>query len=308
MKPSYCGLPNLRRGGGTPLPAGRRVRWILRDGDHRATRRRRRARGYGNGVELIAEPKRWMKVTAPHCWARTPQCCRLRRAQLGEKRPHEGAEHLARELRVVGAPVAERVRKREHPLPDRYLGQDAVHEMGRRVGHAAAAAGRAEPAAACTRTQPGVVSTIVTVQAQKAMSQDAAAEEGAQLLQDEAGNGLIPALRSGEEGLQLLADDSVQEGPLGRPWRVATFGRCGRGDRSRAARRRGRDREERRLVLVRGRADRAGARERPQAAAREPGRARPDRRRRLRRQGHQAPGAGEARGGAEAEARAMPAP
>ena len=50
------------------------------------------------------------------------------------------------------------------------------------------------------------MSTIITVQAKKAMSQDAVAEEGAQLLLDEAGNGLIPALRSGEEGLQLLAD------------------------------------------------------------------------------------------------------
>jgi hypothetical protein len=73
------------------------------------------------------------------------------------------------------------------------------------------------------------------VQAEKAMGQDAAAEEGAQLLLDEVGRGVISAPRPEEKGLQLLADDSVQEGLLGRPWRVATFGRCGRGDRIHAA-------------------------------------------------------------------------
>ena len=61
-------------------------------------------------------------------------------AQLGEKGPYEGAEHLAGELRIVGAAVAERVRKCEHPLPDRNLGQNAVGEMGGGIGHAAAAA------------------------------------------------------------------------------------------------------------------------------------------------------------------------
>ena len=55
-------------------------------------------------------------------------------------------------------------------------------------------------------------------------------------------------------------------------------------------------REERRLVLLRGRAHRPGPRERAALPAREPGRARAPRRRRLRREGHQAPRAGAAGG------------
>ena len=50
---------------------------------------------------------------------------------------------------------------------------------------------------------------IITVQAEKAMGQDAAAEEGAELLLHEAGSRLILAARAGEEGLQLFANDSV---------------------------------------------------------------------------------------------------
>jgi len=68
-------------------------------------------------------------------------------AELGEERAEEDAEHFAREPRVVGAAVAERVGKREDPLANRHVGQDAVHEVRRRVGHAPPAAGGTEAAA-----------------------------------------------------------------------------------------------------------------------------------------------------------------
>jgi hypothetical protein len=47
------------------------------------------------------------------------------------------------------------------------------------------------------------------MEAQEAMCQDSAAQERAQLLLDEAGSGLVSALRACEEGLEVLSDDPV---------------------------------------------------------------------------------------------------
>src|SRR3972149_5129141 len=55
-------------------------------------------------------------------------------AGLGEERAEEGVEDLAAEPGVVGAAVAKRVRKREDPRAGRRLGEDAAHEVRRRVG------------------------------------------------------------------------------------------------------------------------------------------------------------------------------
>jgi hypothetical protein len=52
------------------------------------------------------------------------------------------------------------------------------------------------------------------VESQEAVREDAAAQEGAKLLLDEAGRGLASALRTRKEGLQLVADDLVKEGLL----------------------------------------------------------------------------------------------
>jgi hypothetical protein len=96
-------------------------------------------------------------------------------AQLGEEGPHEGAEHLARESRVVGTAVAERVGKREHPLADRNLGQNAVDEVCGGVGHAAAAAGGTKAAPLARKGDEAIVAAVVAVQAQEAVGEDAAA-------------------------------------------------------------------------------------------------------------------------------------
>ncbi len=47
------------------------------------------------------------------------------------------------------------------------------------------------------------------------MRQDAAAQRGSQLLLDEAGRGLLQASRACEEGLEVLADNLVEQGSLG---------------------------------------------------------------------------------------------
>jgi len=136
-------------------------------------------------------------------------------AKLGEERTDEGAQHAAREARVVGAAVAERVGKREHPLADRHGGEDAVREVRRGVGHAPSAAGGTEAAAFARERYEAVLPAVVAVHAQEAEGQDAAAQIGAELLLDEAGSGLAARASVGEEGLEPPLDDAIEDALLG---------------------------------------------------------------------------------------------
>ncbi len=59
------------------------------------------------------------------------------------------------------------------------------------------------------------MAAVVAVDAQKAMSQDAALEITAHLALDEPGDGGPHPSCAGEEGLEFVADDLVEEGLLG---------------------------------------------------------------------------------------------
>ena len=80
--------------------------------------------------------------------------------------------------------------------------------------------------------------TTVAVQAQEAVGEDPAAKEGAELLLDETGRWPLAGSCAGEEGLELLADGSVQEGLVGRSRAVGASRLGGDGRRARAVRRR----------------------------------------------------------------------
>ena len=68
------------------------------------------------------------------------------------------------------------------------------------------------------------MTAVVAVQAQEAVGQDPAAQVGAQLLLDEPGRRLTAGVRSGQEGLELLAHDLVQERVNGGSRHVAPLG------------------------------------------------------------------------------------
>src|SRR6059036_2601400 len=95
------------------------------------------------------------------------------------------SEDLAREIAIVGAGVAKRVWEREHPLADRHGRENAVGEERRGVGHAAPATRGAEAAAFARERHEAIVAAVVATQAQEAVGEDAAAQEGAELLLDE---------------------------------------------------------------------------------------------------------------------------
>jgi hypothetical protein len=75
-------------------------------------------------------------------------------AKLREQGTDEGAKHFARELRVVGAAVAECVGERENPLPHRRFRQHAIDQMRRRIRHATSTTRWTEAAALEARAAP----------------------------------------------------------------------------------------------------------------------------------------------------------
>ena len=139
--------------------------------------------------------------------------------ELGEEGTQEDAKDLAREFRVVGTAISERVGKREHPLADRDFGQNAVDEVCRGIpakqsfaciavatlplGHAVAAATGAKAPTFAREGGEAVEAAIVAAQAQEAMGEDAAAQEGMELSLDEAGRGLFASLRARQSALPV---------------------------------------------------------------------------------------------------------
>ena len=143
--------------------------------------------------------------------------------EFGEEGTQEGAEHFARESRVVGTAITERVWKREHPLADRDFGQNAVDEVCRGLRHAVTAATWAKAPAFAREGDQAVEAAIVAAQAQEAMGEDAAAQEGMELLLDEAGYGLLASLCARQEGLEFLPDDVVEDALFGAMSRVGAL-------------------------------------------------------------------------------------
>jgi hypothetical protein len=95
---------------------------------------------------------------------------------VGEDGPQETTQHLTRQPSVPGTAVAKRVRKREHPLPDRDFGQYVVDEMGGGIGHAPTSTRRTEsPAFAREGDEPNIE--------QHQTADQSYLEEGVQLLE-----------------------------------------------------------------------------------------------------------------------------
>ena len=111
----------------------------------------------------------------------------------------------------MGEAEAQVERQRQHPLPDRRARQDAVDEVRRGVGHAAAAARTAEPAALARVRHQAVVAAAVAVDAQEAVREDAALEELAELPLDERGRRVVPGAGAVEERLEAVGDDLVDD-------------------------------------------------------------------------------------------------
>jgi hypothetical protein len=83
--------------------------------------------------------------------------------------------------------------------------------MRRRVGHPPAAARRAEAASLAREGDEAITATVVAVHAEEAVREDAAVEVGAELALDEPGYRRARLACTTEKGLELFADDAVEE-------------------------------------------------------------------------------------------------
>ena len=126
---------------------------------------------------------------------------------------HEDRDDGPTERVVEGEAVAQPVRHGEDPLPDGHPGQDGLDEIRRLLGHAPAAATGAHRAAFAGQRHEALERTVVAPDPQKAMDEQPAPEEAAELAFDEArqADPVGARRRRGEEGLQVLPHDPVQD-------------------------------------------------------------------------------------------------
>jgi hypothetical protein len=137
----------------------------------------------------------------------TARAATLVREQGAKKR----AQHLAREPRVPGTAIPERVRPRQHPVADRDFRHDAVYETGGGIGHSPSTTRGAEPSAFARKGDQAVVAAAIAVYPDETSGEHAAVEVATQLSLHESRDRCTLLTRMGEEGLELLADHFVEQ-------------------------------------------------------------------------------------------------
>jgi len=147
----------------------------------------------------------------------------------GEDDAEEEADQLAEELRVAREREAELEGEAEHPLAVGDRRQQVVDEVSRGVVGPAGRAARAEPALARVGDEP-LKAAGGAAQAGEAPAEQAAVQVVPKFFLDEAGiAGSSMQPRPGEEGLQVLTDDGVEDGLFGLVATVLPRQQCGRG-------------------------------------------------------------------------------
>ena len=131
-------------------------------------------------------------------------------AQGREERSQKDVQYLTHQLCVVGTAVTEWIRKRQHPLSHRDLGQDPIHEVRGGIRHAPSAAGGTESPFA-REGQKTIEPAGVAVQAQEALCQHSAFEVSAKLAFHEVRDWMIATPGACEKGLEVLAHRLVQQ-------------------------------------------------------------------------------------------------
>ena len=149
-------------------------------------------------------------------------------AERSKKRADENVQDLADHSRVVREAVADRVRKRQHPLPHRRLREDTVDQMSGGIGHAASPARRTETPPLTRKGDGLIVPAVVAMNTNEAVGQDSTFQKGPQLALDEAGNRTAALFLPDQKRLQMSGDRPVEQ--TLRRFARAVFG-CGAHDR-----------------------------------------------------------------------------
>ncbi len=99
-----------------------------------------------------------------------------------EQHPHVHAEHRARQPVIPRQEIAKAVRQTEDPLAHGHTRQHVVDEAGGGLGHAPAAAARAEATALAGERHKPLERAIVAAEAREAVRQHTASQEVPELL------------------------------------------------------------------------------------------------------------------------------
>jgi hypothetical protein len=158
----------------------------------------------------------------------------------------EDASERAGDVGPERGELTELEREREHPLSHGDGGEDAIDEVRGGVRPAASSAARADAAALATEGDEEIPTAVVAMESQEAVGEEAAGEVIAERLLDVARQTARVVLAGMiEEGLEIVADDRVEDG-VGRAARDIACGglpsarsahnrRCGSGAREHGA-------------------------------------------------------------------------
>jgi hypothetical protein len=129
------------------------------------------------------------------------------------ERAHEAVQDGATQPMIVGQPVAQPVRDREHPLAHGHVGgQHVIYEVRCALGHSPSPAARTDRAPLAREGHQPLERAVPAPDAREAMGQHPAAQEFPELVDDEAGK--TTAVRFGVHGCEELgevrAHDAVQ--------------------------------------------------------------------------------------------------
>ena len=136
------------------------------------------------------------------------------------------------------------MRHREDPLAHGHTRQHLVHEVRRLLAHASTAAAGAEPAPLAGERHESFVSAVAAAHPREAARKHATREELPELLLHEARHaGAVGALgRVAEKGLEMVADQPVEDRALRAARLVRVDGHGYRSSQGRAGRTPGRER------------------------------------------------------------------
>ena len=151
-------------------------------------------------------------------------------AKLASSPDRENAKDIGNHAGVVSQPVAEGVRKREHPLPDRDMWKDAVDQVRRclrhylmaapyraciRSAHAASTATTADTSLFARVRQKAVQSAVIAVETNKTPHEYATVDKRTKFALDERRHMLVPLALSGEERFQMSGDNFIERALFG---------------------------------------------------------------------------------------------
>jgi len=89
--------------------------------------------------------------------------------QLAEDGADKDIQDVRHQLGVIGQPVTELERERQHPLTDRDPGKDPVHQMRRRLRNPASSAARTPRPSAARKRDDAVMPAHIAMDTDKAM-------------------------------------------------------------------------------------------------------------------------------------------